>query len=90
MFNKLKKESQAMADELKKLTTEIEAAEKLAEVSNRYNLYSSILQNTHNIIIILIIKAYFQHRCSCCGGRSIHRKWLRTFRNIDILLPYKE
>ena len=48
MFNKLKKESQAMADELKKLTTEIEAAEKLAEVSNRYNLYSSILQNTHN------------------------------------------
>jgi hypothetical protein len=35
MFNKLKKESQAMADELKKLTTEIEAAEKLTEVSNR-------------------------------------------------------
>ena len=38
MFKTLKKESQAMENELKNLEKEIEAAEKLAEVSNRYLL----------------------------------------------------
>jgi len=36
MFKKLKKQAQAMEDEVKKIKAEIEAAEKLAEVSDRH------------------------------------------------------
>ena len=35
MFNKLKKDTQAMTKTIEQLTKDIEAAEKLAEVSNR-------------------------------------------------------
>ena len=35
MFKKLKKQAQAMEDEVKKIKAEIEAAENLAEVSDR-------------------------------------------------------